>query len=207
MARGDYRSDFGAVPVMIPRFRTRPQSLADDELVVKVAKGDPGAFEALYDRHERPAYSLALRLLASSDAAEDVVHDAFVAIWQRVENHDPTRGPFRTWLLTIIHGRSIARLRSPVAPQQGAPRDGLGVLSEIVAGADRPPAGNGAQASPVGGDLATLPPEQREAVALAYFGGLTHSEIAECVETSLGTAKGRIRLGMQGLRDRIAAAR
>lgn len=193
---------------MISRFRTPSQSLADEELVARVARGDSRAFEALYDRHERPAYSLALRLLADSDAAEDVVQDAFLAVWQRVEKYDPSRGSFRTWLLTTIHSRGIDRLRSRAAQQRR--REALegeaGAASEAAA-ATPLPGETRALAASVRGDLAELPPAQREVIVLAYYGGLTHREISEYLEVPIGTVKSRIRLGMSGLRDRIGALR
>lgn len=175
----------------------------DDQLIAAVAHGDHPALLALYDRHGRVAYGLAYRILGEAGAAEEAVQDAYLRVWRRALTFDPSRGVVRSWLLTIVHHCAIDLLRR----RSGAPPVVAG-LDEI---ADR-------QAVPdawseVAGRLdqervrsavATLPGDQRRAIELAFFDGLTHREIAERDGLPLGTVKGRLRLGLRRLYGMLA---
>lgn len=174
--------------------------LADEDLLTLVERGDPQAFEAIYERHSRVAYSLAFRLLGDRQAAEDLVQDAFLAVWRGSASYAPTRGSVRNWLLSILHNRGIDRLRTmaAMARRQGA--------LEQVRLAEAPPpdaasvAMGRALAGSVRSELADLPEEQMQVLKLAYYGGFTHQEIASMLEVPLGTVKSRMRLGLERLR-------
>lgn len=176
----------------------------DNELIALVGKGDGTALMTLYDRHNRQAFGLAYRILGDAATAEEVVQDAFMALWRNATSFDTTRGAVRTWLLTIVHNRSIDRFRSAksrggtveleVADYAGANTDPWDDVTERLDGAQ------------VRAAVAELPPDQRTAVELAYFQGLTHQEIAEQTQTPLGTVKGRLRLGLRKLSTSLAPA-
>ena len=153
--------------------------------------------EALYDLHHRQAIGLAFRLLGDLGDAEEVVQEAFLAAWRSAHTYDAARGSTQTWILTLVRNRSIdvlrARKRRPV--QQLAegvdPPDASDVPLQAVSNVD-------AETARVAMDA--LPPEQKQVLELAYFGGLSHSEIAAQVAAPIGTVKGRIRLGLDRLR-------
>ena len=175
----------------------------DDDLILGVARRDPTALLALYDRHGRVAFALAYRVLGDAQTAEEVVQDAFLLVWRHAASFDAALGEVRGWLLTIVHHRAIdARRRLGRRAAVGldtvewklATPDAWG---EVVRGLER---------DEVRAAVAALPEEQRRAIELAYFEGLTHREIAVRTGTPLGTAKGRIRLGLRRLRDSLVAA-
>ncbi len=180
--------------------------MADEELVVLVADGNPDAFEVLYDRHSRGAYSLAYRLLGNRDAAEDLVQDAFLAVWRGGASYSPTRGSVRSWLLAIVHNRGVDRLRTAGAMSRR--QEALRSMEE------RRPAAPDAQSeaikqslgAEIRAELADMPDEQRRVLRLAYYGGFTHHEIAEMLNLPLGTVKGRMRLGLDRLRRSLGVA-
>jgi RNA polymerase sigma-70 factor (ECF subfamily) len=180
--------------------------LADEDLLTLVDRGDADAFEVIYERHSRVAYSLAFRLLGDRQSAEDLVQDAFLAVWRSVATYTPARGSVRNWLLSILHNRGVDRLRtlSAMSRRQEA--------LELVEG--RRPAepdvaelGIGrALAGSVRDELGALPGEQGEVLKLAYYGGFTHQEIAEMLGLPVGTVKSRMRLGLERLRRGLGAA-
>lgn len=175
--------------------------LADEDLVGLVEGGNPDAFELLYDRHARVAFSLAFRLLGDRTEAEDLVQDAFLSIWKRSASYSPSRGSVRTWLLGIVHNRGVDRLRNQAA---GARRQEA--LQGVALARQRTPdAADEAVAEVMAGHvrqgLDDLPPEQGQVISLAYFGGFTHHEIAGLLELPLGTVKSRMRLGLERLRS------
>lgn len=178
--------------------------LADEDLIALVEQSDDRAFEVLYDRHSRVAYSLAYRLLGDRQAAEDLVQDAFLAIWRGSATYAISRGSVRTWLLSILHNRGIDRLRtsSAVARRQEA----LEIAYRASDGAEPDVADQAIvreQAGVVRDALVTLPEEQRQVVQLAYYGGFTHQEISELLSVPLGTVKSRMRLALERIRRRI----
>lgn len=184
---------------------TALERLADEDLVARVATGDAAAFEVVYDRHARVAFSLAFRLLGDRAAAEDLVQDAFLLVWRGADRFSPGLGSVRTWVLSIVHHRGIDRLRSGAA----AARRELALQQEAHVGdqqertEDR--AIDGALAPSLHRGLDDLPDDQGRVVRLAYFGGFTHHEISEMLDLPLGTVKSRLRLGLERLRMSMGA--
>ncbi len=173
----------------------------DDDLVARVARGDAAAFEALFDRYGDLVYSVAYRVLGDRHAAEDIAQEVFLKFWRRPSLFDAGRGRFATWLISVTRNRAIDERRV----RQRSGRDDPGGLVE--AGTANPTNDDPgrlavlAQArQAVQEALAVLPAEQRLSIELAYFGGLSQSEVAERLGLPLGTVKTRIRLGMQKLR-------
>lgn len=153
---------------------------------------------ALYDQYGHLAYTLALRMLRDRMAAEEVVQDAFVGAWRGAGSFDASRGSMKTWLLAAVHHRCVDRLRGARRAQHDVPLD---LLHEMDGGGDTfDTVAERLRAAAVRRALAALPAEQRLAIELAYFEGLTHAELAERLQVPLGTLKGRLRLGLQKLR-------
>ncbi len=175
----------------------------DDELITAVAGGDHPALLALYDRHGRIAYGLAYRILGDAGAAEEAVQDAYLRVWRRASTFDASRGGARSWLLTIVHHCAIDLLRRRV----GAPPVVAG-LDEMADRQSVPDAWSEVsgriESERVRTAVETLPGEQRRAIEMAFFDGLTHREIAERDGLPLGTVKGRLRLGLRRLSGLLA---
>ncbi len=176
-------------------------SPSDEELLHRIAAGDTGAFELLYDRYARSAYSLAFRVLGDGKAAEDVVQDAFLRVWRMAGTFDSRRGLARSWLLGTVHHRAVDFYRKA----RGRPVVDLDAAEWHVAEADDlwDTVIADIDGAVLRAALAQLPPEQREAIELAYFGGFSHTEIAERCRLPLGTVKSRIRIGMDKLRQSL----
>jgi len=183
----------------------RPMTPHDDpdrEALARVAAGQTDALEQLYDRYRSMAYAIALRITADPASAEDVVQEAFLGAWRNAARYDDSRGSVRTWLLAIVHHRAIDALR------RRRPTTELPEIEGVVPNALTLPdvwpevAGNLDRAAILVA-LGSLPPVQREAIELAYFGGLTQQEIAARTSTPLGTVKSRVRLGLLALREAI----
>ena len=174
--------------------------LADEDLISLVETGDADAFATLYDRHSRAAFSLAYRMMGERQAAEDLAQDAFLKAWRGAGSYRAERGSVRTWILSIVHNRAIDQLRSHASRRRTqdkieatAPRS---QPSEAFAETWR-----NSQRDQVREALNTLPPEQLKILELAYFSGYTHVEISDLLRLPLGTVKGRMRLGLQKIRD------
>jgi RNA polymerase sigma-70 factor, ECF subfamily len=182
-------------------------SAADHDAIRRVARGEGDALAALYDRHSRAVYSLALRVLTDTSEAEEVVQDVFAQAWRQAARYDTSRGAVIAWLLVMTRSRAIDRLRARrgLPPLAGDSEQTLGVLSDPGAGPERA-ALSSEQRSRVRGALEQLPLVQRLAIELAFFEGLTHVEIAERLELPLGTIKTRIRLGLMKLKDAFVEA-
>jgi RNA polymerase sigma-70 factor (ECF subfamily) len=179
--------------------------LADEDLLTLVERGDADAFEVIYDRHSRVAFSLAFRLLGDRQSAEDLVQDAFLAVWRGASGYASTRGSVRTWLLSILHNRGVDRLRT-----LGAMSRRQEALEQVeLRRPDEPDAATlgieQAVAGTVRQELGSLPADQHEVLKLAYYGGFTHNEIAEMLSLPLGTVKSRMRLGLDRLRRGLGA--
>jgi RNA polymerase sigma-70 factor, ECF subfamily len=182
------------------------RNLADEEVMHLVQQGDPRAFELLYDRHGGAAFSLAYRMVGNRVNAEDISQEAFLSIWRSRLRYQPERGSVRTWLLGVVHHRAIDALRrnlvhdrrrvgvEGVEERQEAPE-----LTDVEA-ARREDARNVRTA------LDALPEDQCRVIELAYFGGFSHSQIAEMLEMPIGTVKGRMRLGLEKLRRQLSEA-
>lgn len=180
----------------------RVKTVADDAdrtCLMRVAAGELHALDELYERYKTMAYSIAYRITNDATLAEDVVQEAFLGAWRNAERYVVGRGSVKTWLLAIVHHRAIdaIRRRKPttelpdvelVPPPQFQVPD---VWAEVSADLD---------ADDVRRALATLSDVQREAIELAYFGGLTQQEVAERTATPLGTVKSRMRLGLLAMR-------
>src|SRR4051794_12609362 len=180
------------------------QSLADEELMALVAKGQARAFETIYERHGGAAFSLAYRMCGSSSVAEDVAQEAFLSIWRSGGRYDRTRGSVRTWVLGIVHNRAIDALRrSVVHERRRASDEGLEERFESGDRTDVEVARRD-EAQEVRSMLEELPPEQQKVIELAYFGGFTHTEIAEMLQAPIGTIKGRMRLGLEKMRGHLS---
>lgn len=178
----------------------RPGEVTDERLMRRIAGGEHETFEQLYERHATAAFSLARAMLRDQRAAEDVCQEAFLAVWRNAAAFDATRGAVRPWLLQIVRNGAIDAIRHRRVPTRR-----LDVCPDIL---EHEPAAEQTQAQALGNidaaavrvTLRALPAEQRQAIALAYFGGLTHREIADVLELPLGTVKGRLRLGLEKLR-------
>jgi RNA polymerase sigma-70 factor (ECF subfamily) len=181
------------------------ERLADEELMPLIGSKDAGAFEVFYDRHGTAAYSLAYRIVGERAAAEDVTQEAFVSIWRSGARYDRARGSVRSWMLGIVRNRAIdlLRSRSSRAPKLGF--DDEAVLEQRPADEfTDTEALRRETAREVRGALDELPGEQSKVIELAYFGGFSQSEIATMVGVPLGTVKGRMRLGLEKIRGRLA---
>ena len=179
--------------------------LADEDLMPLVERKDPAAFELVYDRHGGAAYSLAYRIVGDRNTAEDVTQEAFLSLWRSGARYDRARGSVRTWLLGVVRNRAIDSLRreatrAPIVELELERLPDKGPYTELTdAEALRQEA-----AREVRGVLKMLPADQLKVIELAYFGGLSHSEIAEALGMPLGTVKGRMRLAMEKIRTALA---
>jgi len=175
-------------------------SLADEDLMARAGSGDARAFSAIYDRHGTSAYSLAYRMCGRKGLADDVVQEAFLSVWRAGGRYDAQRGSVRTWVLGIVHNRAIDAIRrATVHDSRRASDEGIEERFEARERTDAEAARRG-EAAEVRTALETLPPDQLRVIELAYFGGFTHTEIADMLDTPLGTVKGRMRLGLEKLR-------
>lgn len=171
---------------------------SDRTLIHHVAAGDVEAFEELYRRHRASALMLARRLCASSEVAEEVAQESFISLWRSAHRYRPALGSVTVWLSSIVRNRAIDAWRRAAVRPTEVPvlEDGPGQLHSAI-GSDTPPPERAAVLSLI----AELPGPQKEAVFLAYFAGMTHEEIASWSGAPLGTVKGRIRMGLQKIRD------
>jgi RNA polymerase sigma factor (sigma-70 family) len=174
-------------------------SLTDEELLRRVADGDRAAFSELYDRHARVAYAVALRTCRSAPLAEDVLQDAFLQLWRDAGAFRAERGAAAGWLLTIVRHRAIDAVRRAGTVERHRGRDDLlddqpdggAALYELTHARERERV--------VAGALAQLPDLQRTVIELAYFDGLSQTEIGAALGIPLGTVKSRARLGLERL--------
>jgi RNA polymerase sigma-70 factor (ECF subfamily) len=180
------------------------RNLADEEVMQLVGEGSPRAFELLFDRHGGAAFSLAYRMVGDRVAAEDISQEAFLSIWRSRMRYDSARGSVRTWVLGIVHNRAIDALRRGASYERR--REQLDVVEERHEAPERTDveAARREEARSVHSALETLPADQRRTIELAYFGGFSHSQIAELLDEPIGTIKGRMRLGLGKLRDQLA---
>ncbi len=187
------------------RTTTRSEDL-EAPLLARIAEGDQSALSDLYDRFSRPLLAAVVRILNDSREAEDIVHDAFVAVWQKAGDYDASRGSAFSWVMTLTRNRALDRVRSRKRRgellAQSAPADlGYDQTSADVAQA----AEFSERSDAVHAAFGELPSDQRQALELAYFSGLTQQEIAARLDQPLGTIKARIRRGLLKLRDLLAS--
>jgi RNA polymerase sigma-70 factor (ECF subfamily) len=181
-----------------------PAALDDQTLLAQVAAGSTAALEVLYQRYGRVVYGVALRIVGAAELAEDIVQETFWRVWRRSGTFQAGRGQVGSWIFGIAHNLSIDELRRQRArPSSVYDTDDTPLLREIedarmdVAGE----AQENERRRLISAALQQIADEQREAIELAYFGGLSQSEIAERLQSPLGTVKTRIRLGLRRLRD------
>lgn len=166
-------------------------------------RGEASAIEWLYDRYARLAFGLAYHILKDASAAEDAVQDAFLSVWRNALRFDAGRGSLRAWLLAIVRNRAIDQLRGRAAaapalygPDAAPDAEFMDAWEAMSLELER---------KQVREALASLPPEQRQSLELAYFEGLSQSEIAGRLALPLGTVKGRIRLALEKVRSFLQA--
>jgi RNA polymerase sigma-70 factor (ECF subfamily) len=177
--------------------------LADEDLMHLVKEGRHEAFELVYDRHGTAAFSLAYRILGDRTAAEDATQEAFISIWRSRDRYASARGSVRTWILSIVHRRAIDALRRTAArPRTGTQVEDVEERTEAPGRTDVE-AVRRDEARTVRAAIGALPEEQSRVIQLAYFGGFTHTEIAEMLGAPVGTVKGRMRLGLQKMREQL----
>jgi RNA polymerase sigma-70 factor (ECF subfamily) len=176
-----------------------PTDDADRAVLALVTAGQLDALQELYDRYRVMAYSIALRITSDASLAEDVVQDAFLGVWRNASRYVEGRGSVKTWLLSIVHHRAVdaVRRRRPVVElpeRDDLPPPALtlpDIWQEVAGNLDR---------REIAAAMTTLSDVQRQAIELAYWGGLTQQEIAERTGAPLGTVKSRVRLGLLALR-------
>ncbi len=168
--------------------------------MARVQDGDPRAFEVIFDRHADVAFSLASRMCGRRATAEDVVQEAFLSLWRSGARYDSRRGSVRAWVLGVVHNRAIdlfrretVRAGKDVSDDQAISRLASPMSTEREV--DRRD-----EAGRVRAALSELPTEQRQVIELAYFGGFSHTQIADLLTLPAGTVKGRMRLGLTKLR-------
>ena len=170
-------------------------------LIKKVADGDQSAVATLYDSTSRLVFGLILRIVTDRATAEEVLLDVYTQVWRQASSYDIARGAPLAWIMTIARSRAIDRLRSGKHDQHA--KESLDTIGEVTASTVNPEEAtvNSERQRMVRTALDSLSPEQREVIELAYFSGLSHSEIALRLGHPLGTVKTRTRLGMMKLRD------
>ena len=177
--------------------------LRDEELMARLRQRDVGAFETLYDRYGNMVYSVSLRVLGDVHAAEDVAQEVFLRLWRKPQHYDTARGRFVTWLMSVTRNKAIDERRSRGRRQRRETLPELELEDTLASDDSDDPAATALlteERHAIREALSGLPPEQRRAIELAYFGGYTQQEISDALGQPLGTVKTRIRLGMQKLR-------
>jgi RNA polymerase sigma factor (sigma-70 family) len=175
-------------------------SSSDEQVLEAVGRGDDDALGVLYDRFGRLAYGLAYRILRDQALAEDAVQEAFLTVWRSADSYKRERAKPSTWILTVVHRRAVDLVRREQRrrgePLETAPEPTAGPADEAASLRDRRAAVQSA--------LRELPGDQRQALELAYYGGLTQSELAERLGVPLGTVKSRMFAGLRRLRELLA---
>jgi RNA polymerase sigma-70 factor (ECF subfamily) len=181
----------------------------DRDLVRRVAAGDEEAFRGLFRRYAPNAQALALRIVRQPFLAEEIVQEAFMALWRNPSGFDPGRGSFRAWLLSLVHHRAVDLVRREESQRRraeaaGAEPEPVVILDPADQVADR--MDQAVEHAKVRSALDVLPQEQRQVIELMYFGGLSQSTIADRLALPLGTVKSRTLLGMRRLRTAMVQA-
>jgi RNA polymerase sigma factor (sigma-70 family) len=186
--------------------RRAQDDVADADLLARLRAGERDAVDGLYDRYARPAYALARRILLDDVLAEDVVQEVFLSVWRNPAGFDATRASLSSWLLAMVHHKAVDAVRREEAHRRRRDR----VEEDLAAGEPAAVRDVGEQAEDrveaqrVRGALRDLPPVQREALALAYYGGYTQREVAALTGVPLGTVKTRMLSGMRKLRAALS---
>ena len=207
-ASRSYRSKMGTATGLRGRSRSvlGESPHEDEELVARVAGRDADALAELYDRYSQQVFGMAVGMLRDHAVAEDVTQDVFVSLWTRAVTFDPARGQFKHWFLHLAHNRAVDELRRRRrVNQHNADREPEDAALGLVAPANTAEeAVTAALFSDAKKALDRLPPEQRDALVMAYLEGATQQEIAQRTNAPLGTVKTRLRLGMMKLRQIMA---
>ena len=184
------------------RSMTRPPRLSSnlDALLRRVARRDADAFAAFYDRTRTRVYGLVLRLLRDPGYSEETTQEVYLEVWRTAQTYDPAKGSALAWLLTVAHRRAVDRVRAEQATSQRESRYGAATMD---------PAGDVVADSAIAGDerrrvaecLGALTDTQRQCIELAYYGGLTYSEVSQRLSANLSTVKSRMRDALRGLRN------
>ena len=176
----------------------------DREAIRRVASRDSAGLEWLYDRYATLVYSLALRIVRDASDAEDVTQEVFAQVWTQAARFDASRGAVGAWLTVMARSRALDRLRRRgAAPQPSGDVDAMANIQDPAPSVEWM-AANAEQVTAAREAMAALPAEQRATLELAYYEGLTQSEIAQRTDTPIGTVKTRIRTGLQRIRDVVA---
>jgi RNA polymerase sigma-70 factor (ECF subfamily) len=177
----------------------------DATLVYGLLQRDVGAFGRLYDRHSRALYGLALRILQQAETAEEVVQDVFLQLWRNAAQYDSTRGPFLPWVFTLARNRALGTLRLE-SERQRRREDQTEELPPVASAPKyEKQLDEKRRAERVRALIGSLNPQQKKAIELAYFEGLSHTEIAEALKEPLGTVKSWIRNGLLRLKEELQA--
>jgi RNA polymerase sigma-70 factor (ECF subfamily) len=177
----------------------------DEALVRRLLRRDVSAFEELYDRHSRLVHALVLRILQQATTAEEIVQDVFLQLWRNASQYDCSRGPFVPWLLTLARNRALDQLRLK-SERQRRREEQAEELPSVIAIPDFEGAlDEKRRAARVREVMSSLNPQQKRAIELAYFEGLTHTEIANALNKPLGTVKSWIRNGLLRLKEGLQA--
>ncbi len=175
----------------------------DGDMAAQLQRGEAAGVEALYEKYGRLAYGLAYRILNDRTAAEDVVQEAFLGVWRNARTFDARRGNLRNWLLSIVHNRSIDRIRGTTRMRKEFQ---IETVERLVEAPDAwETVSVHLEQKQIREGFAQLPDAQRQTLELAYFGGYTHIEIAGQMGVPLGTVKGRMRMGLEKMRSFLQA--
>jgi RNA polymerase sigma-70 factor, ECF subfamily len=184
----------------------RTTSSIDPALLASIVKGDQEAFGQLYDHSSTLLYTLAFRILGNREEADELLQDVYLEVWRKVARYDVGRGTPIAWLITLTRSRAIDRLRARSARAHDTTQELDATISSLVADLGPSPFETRADQElrmAVGSAMTNLPPAQQQAIELAYYEGLSHSEIAARLNQPLGTVKTRIKLGMSKLRESL----
>ena len=179
----------------------------DATLLMRLTKRDVSAFEQLYERHSRLVYGLVLRILQQAATSEEVVQDVFLQLWRNAGQYDAQRGPFVPWLLTMARNRALDHLRRK-SERQRRLEEQTDHLPTVFAAPDYEQVlDEKRKAERVRSLMASLAPQQKRAIELAYFEGMSHTEIAAALKEPLGTVKSWIRNGLLKLKEGLQQAK
>ena len=178
----------------------------DATLVHRLLQRDMRAFEQLYDRHSRLVYGLVFRIVQQAGTAEEIVQDVFLQLWRNAARYDTSRGPFLPWLLTMARNRALDTLRLKSERQRRREDQSEELPAICAAPAFEQQLDDKRRVSQVRSLMTSLQPQQKRAIELAYFEGLSHTEIADTLKEPLGTVKSWIRNGLSRLREGLQSA-
>ncbi len=183
-------------------------SSPDADILRRIAAGDAGAVDDMYERFRRPAFSLARRILADDTLAEDVLQDVFLSVWRNPSAFDGQRGSFSSWLMAMVHHKAVDAVRREESQRrrQTLAEEDMALRAPMSSSDVEEEAWNRSEAERVRIALGDLPDSQREALTLAYYGGYTQREVAALTGAPLGTVKTRMLAGMRRLKQGLGGS-